>query len=91
MPDAVEIVKRFGFDGLKFQMIRNWGTFAPEAFAKHNIGVPTHPEHGAFLEVLRDRRLQEDFVEFWGFTALMRRRCRRPCDDRDDTLGGQAW
>ena len=70
MPDAVEIVKRFGFDGLKFQMIRNWGTFAPEAFAKHNIGVPTHPEHGAFLEVLRDRRLQEDFVEFWGFYGV---------------------
>lgn len=70
MPEAVELVERFGFDGLKFQMIRSWNTYDPEEFAWHNIGSPDHPQFGELLEVLRDPRLRAGFVEFWGFHSV---------------------
>jgi pyruvate-formate lyase-activating enzyme len=70
MPDAVDLVRRFGFDGLKFQMIRSWGTYTPDEFARHNIGSPDHPRFAEFLEVLRDPRLRAGFVEFWGFHSV---------------------
>jgi MoaA/NifB/PqqE/SkfB family radical SAM enzyme len=70
MPEAVELVERFGFDGLKFQMIRSWNTYGPEEFAWHDIGSPDHPQFGELLEVLRDPRLRADFVEFWGFHSV---------------------
>jgi Radical SAM superfamily/Iron-sulfur cluster-binding domain len=70
MPEAVELVERFGFDGLKFQMIRSWNTYSPEAFAWHNIGSPDHPQFGELLDVLRDPRLRAGFVEFWGFHSI---------------------
>jgi pyruvate-formate lyase-activating enzyme len=70
MPDAADLVRRFGFDGLKFQMIRSWGTYTPDEFARHNIGSPDHPRFSEFLEVLRDPRLGADSVEFWGFHSV---------------------
>ena len=70
MPEAVELVERFGFDGLKFQMIRSWNTYSPEAFAWHNIGSPDHPQFGELLEVMKDPRLRAGFVEFWGFHSM---------------------
>ncbi|HEX5078877.1 MAG TPA: radical SAM/SPASM domain-containing protein [Geminicoccaceae bacterium] len=70
MPEAVELVRRFGFDGLKFQMIRSWNTYSPEEFAWHNIGSPDHPQFAELLEVLRDPRLRAGFVEFWGFHSV---------------------
>jgi MoaA/NifB/PqqE/SkfB family radical SAM enzyme len=57
MPEAVEIARAFGFDGIYFQMIRNWGTFTIAEFERHFIGSPDHPDYGEFLEVLRDPRL----------------------------------
>lgn len=70
MPDAVDLVRRFGFDGLKLQMIRSWGTYSPDEFAWHNIGSPDHPRFADFLEVLSDPRLGAGFVEFWGFHSV---------------------
>ena len=58
MPQAVEIARAFGFDGVYFQMIRNWGTFTIAEFERHLIGSPDHPDYGNFLEVLRDPRLR---------------------------------
>jgi pyruvate-formate lyase-activating enzyme len=66
MPEMAEIASRFAFDGLKFQMIRNWNTYSPEDFARHHIGSPGHPEHEAFLAVLGDERLTAPTIEFWG-------------------------
>jgi len=70
MPDAVDLVRRFGFDGIKLQMIRSWGTYTPDEFARHNIGSPDHPRFADFLEVLGDPRLGAGFVEFWGFHSV---------------------
>jgi MoaA/NifB/PqqE/SkfB family radical SAM enzyme len=70
MPEAVELVERFGFDGLKFQMIRSWNTYSPETFAWQNIGSPDHPQFKDLLTVLRDPRLRAGFIEFWGFHSI---------------------
>jgi pyruvate-formate lyase-activating enzyme len=70
MPEAVGLVERFGFDSLKFQMIRSWNTYTPEEFAWHNIGSPDHPQFAEFLDVLQDVRLRAGFVKFWGFHSV---------------------
>ena len=70
VPEVVGLVERFGFDGLKLQMIRNWGTYSHEEFLRHHIGAPDHPEHEAFLRVLGDERLTRIPVEYWGFHGI---------------------
>ena len=70
MPEAVELVQRFGFDGLKFQMIRSWNTYSPEEFSWHHIGSPDHRQFEELLAVLKDPRLRAGFVEFWGFHSV---------------------
>jgi pyruvate-formate lyase-activating enzyme len=67
MPEAVDLARRFGFDGVKFQMIRSWNTYSAAEFARHNIGSPDHPEFAAFQAVLRDPRLHGGDAELWGF------------------------
>lgn len=66
MPEFVRLAKRYGCDGVKFQMVRNWGTFTPDAFEAANVGRSDHPEHGAFLNVLDDPVLKDPTVEIWG-------------------------
>lgn len=68
MPDIVAIARRFGFDGVKFQMIRNWNTYDAAEFARHNIASPDHPEYQAFLSMLRDPRLAAPDIELWGMS-----------------------
>jgi hypothetical protein len=70
MPEAVDLMRAFGFDGMKFQMIRSWSTYTPEEFARHDIGCPDHPEFGSFLAVLRDPRLSGTDVEYFGFHSI---------------------
>jgi len=53
MPEFVKLGERFGADLIQFNMIRNWGTFSREEFQAHFIGSKSHPDYGAFVEVLR--------------------------------------
>jgi hypothetical protein len=71
MPAMVAIAERFGFDGIKFQMIRNWNTYSPAEFAANNIGSREHPDYGAFLEVLRQDVLKASTIEFWGMANAL--------------------
>ena len=73
LPGIVQIARGFGFDRVKFQMIRNWGTFSAEQFARHHVGSPDHPEHAAFLEVLRDPLLAGPEVDFVAMNEALRR------------------
>ena len=70
MPDAVRLMHSFGFDGTKFQMLRSWGTYSPEEFARHDVGSPGHPEFQRFLAVLDDGALRDRTVEFYGFHSV---------------------
>jgi MoaA/NifB/PqqE/SkfB family radical SAM enzyme len=66
MPDVVAIAERYAFDAVKFQMIRNWNTWSAAEFARHDIGTPSHPRYGEFLEVLAHPSLRSTRVQFWG-------------------------
>ena len=63
MPEFVEWARSIGADGVHFLMLRNWGTFTPEDYRRHNIGSPNHPEHPAFQAILEDPRLSSPFVD----------------------------
>lgn len=69
MPAMPAIARRYGFDGIKFQMIRNWNTWSD--FAAQDIGASGHPEHDAFLAVLRHPALREPGLEFWGMREAL--------------------
>jgi pyruvate-formate lyase-activating enzyme len=71
MPAIMELAHRYGFDGVKFQMIRNWDTYSPTEFQRHNIGAPKHPEYTDLLAVLADRAFKSGGVEFWGMAGPM--------------------
>ena len=64
MPEFVDLAKSIGADGVHFLMLRNWGTYAREDYARLNVGSTLHPEHGAFRETLSDPRLSSSFVDF---------------------------
>ncbi len=53
MPDFVRMGMEFGVDVVEFNLIRNFGTFTTEEFALENIASCAHPEHGEFLELLK--------------------------------------
>ena len=66
LPAIVALVRKYRFDGVKCQMIRNWGTFTPTEFAKHNIGSPSHPDYKRLIDLLATPELLNDFVQYWG-------------------------
>ena len=72
MPAFVDLARSFGADGVKFQMVRSWGTWTAEEFAANDVGVRTHRDYAEFLSVLRDPRLHDRMVEFWGMEAPLR-------------------
>ena len=45
MPRFVDLARGFAADGVKFQMVRSWGTWTPQEFALHNIGDRMHPDY----------------------------------------------
>lgn len=78
MPEMPPIAARYGFDAVKFQMIRNWHTWSPAEFAAQDIGASTHPERAAFLDTLRHPALQGDGIEFWGMRDALEAAGRPP-------------
>jgi MoaA/NifB/PqqE/SkfB family radical SAM enzyme len=78
MPEAVEIARAFGFDGIYFQMIRNWGTFTVAEFDRHFIGSPDHPDYGEFLDVLRHPNLTWAGVNWSNLRRLYERANAEP-------------
>jgi hypothetical protein len=62
MPAFVQLGESFGVDQVQFNMIRNWGTYSPEAFEEQFIGSKSHHAHAALLEVLKSPELRKSFV-----------------------------
>lgn len=69
MPAAAELMRGFGFDGIKFQMLRSWNTWSAEEFRQHHVGRPEHPEHAELRAVLHDPALSGPDVHWFGFYA----------------------
>lgn len=72
MPEFVTLARRFAADGVKFQMIRSWGTYSADEFACHDISRPDHPDYTAFLETLTAPELASPFVELWGMSESIK-------------------
>ena len=51
----LSIADRYGFDKIKFQMIRDWGTYSTPEFADHDIGSRYHPRYEEFLRFFNIR------------------------------------
>ena len=73
MPAAAELARTLGADGIHFHMIRNWGTFTPQAFQNHLIAAPDHPQHPQFLQVLGHPLLDWPKVDWSDLTPLRNR------------------
>lgn len=54
MKAFAELGVRLGCDRVCFKQIVNWGTFAEPEFLGRAVQLAGHPEHGAFLDVLKD-------------------------------------
>lgn len=67
MPAFVELGRRLRCDGVTFMRMINPGHIPQSSFVDH----PSHPEHGRFLEVLRDPSLTEGFVNIDAFSDLL--------------------
>jgi pyruvate-formate lyase-activating enzyme len=70
MPAAAELMRSFGFDSIKFQMLRSWNTWSAAEFASHHVGHPGHPEHDELKSVMQDPALAGPDVRWSGFYAL---------------------
>jgi len=52
MPAFVDLGRRYG-SSLYFSQLVNWGTFSREEFRARAVHLPDHPEHPAFIGILR--------------------------------------
>jgi len=53
MPDFVRLGAAVGARQVRFQMLHDWGAMPGDTLHAQRIHATGHPEHGAFLEVLR--------------------------------------
>ncbi len=63
MPEFVRLSKRFHATGVQFTAIRDFGHVSAEQFSDINIESPGHPEHAAFLEILKAKELHDPIVD----------------------------
>ncbi|WP_425093534.1 radical SAM protein [Tropicimonas sp. S265A] len=70
MPEAADLMRQYGFDGIKFQMLRSWNTWSSAEFRRQHVGHPDHPEHAEFRRIMKDPRLWGADVQYSGFYSL---------------------
>jgi MoaA/NifB/PqqE/SkfB family radical SAM enzyme len=62
VPAFVDLGESLGAKMIMFTALENWGTYDEDEYAKRAVHRPSHPEHGALLQVLRDPRLTNKHV-----------------------------
>jgi hypothetical protein len=72
MPEFVDLGRRHDCDRVTFHQLLDWGTFPAEEFAARAVQLPEHPEHGAFLDMLQNPRLEDPIVYLSNLTELQR-------------------
>ena len=70
MPEFVQLGKRFRFDQVCFGQLLNWGTFSDNEFMKRAVHIPDHPEHKAFLAVLKADIFNDPIADLGNLTRF---------------------
>ena len=70
MPDFVRLGRRFRFDHVYFGQLLNWGTFSDAAFKERAVHIPGHPEHKAFLAVLKHDIFKDAIADLGNLTRI---------------------
>jgi hypothetical protein len=73
MVDFVELGRTYHADRVSFHQLLDWGSYTPEEYEGRAIQSPTHPEHPALLDALKDPRLQDPIVYLSNLTELKER------------------
>ncbi len=68
MPEFVRLGMAHGADVISFAMIRNWA-YTEEEFSREFVGSPRHPEHEAFLDVMKSPELEYSCVLMSGMSS----------------------
>ncbi len=70
MPDFVRLGRRFRFDHVYFGQLLNWGTFSNSEFKERAVHIPGHPEHKAFLAVLKHDIFKDAIADLGNLTRI---------------------
>jgi hypothetical protein len=67
----IELGKQLGVDKVRFNMIRNWGTFDGAGFEHHFIGHRKHELNAELIEIINSPAFSDPIVDpgnLWNFT-----------------------
>ena len=70
MADFLELGRRLGCDAVLYYLIQNTGTHLATTYHDKSVADPSHPEHGTFLEVLRDPVFDDPLCQFYDIQIL---------------------
>ncbi len=73
MPRFIEICEEFGFDLVLFTRVRNWNLFTPYEFDQLAVDQPIHPDHNAFLDILKQPCFDKPHVGIGNFSGLRKK------------------
>lgn len=65
MKALIELGKSLGADRVTLSRITDWATYPLQEFRDADIASPSHPEHEAFLNVLRDPIFADEVVDLY--------------------------
>ncbi len=71
MPAFVALGRAAGVSRVNFKELQDWSTYAPGEFQRRAVHLPGHPEHMAFLKVLRDPCLHAADVSLFDMGDLV--------------------
>ena len=72
MLDFIRLGIDLGVDSVRFNMIRNWGTFTDEEFAGHFVGSAANAHHAKLARILADPLFSHPIVDpgnLWRFAS----------------------
>lgn len=70
MPEFVRLGKRFRFDHVYFGQLLNWGTFSNSEFTRKAVHLQGHPQHKAFLALIKDDIFKDPIADLGNLTQI---------------------
>jgi MoaA/NifB/PqqE/SkfB family radical SAM enzyme len=72
MPALVDFAETLGVDTMRLYMMQNTGSHIAAQYARGNVADNAHPLHLAFLETLRDPKLERPIVHLYDVATWQR-------------------